>query len=526
MITRNDGSFTLHAPAAGKYRVRARQIGFSPDSSSTLELVRGRTTPIELSLGRFATSLSTVHVAATSRCTLAPAAGSTTLQLWQDVQSALTAAVITESGHSAGHALLNRFSREIDPETRRVVRSAAWQAIASSSEPYSALPADSLAARGFVVTEGQDVVYYAPDARTLLSESFAKTHCFRPSTDADHPGLIGLAFTPVQQSARGQVSGALWMDRTSRELRYLEFRYSNPTSNTTGAGPTDATGRIDYTRLPDGEWIVGHWILNVPIVVMRDARTISSGGSLGLGVGATLTRTRIPHLQSLWEIGGDAHFTADSSSAFPAAASVVEGQIVNGVDTLSTRPAIRGLRVLLTPVNDTAHTTPLQRLTAADGRFSFDSVTSGDYVMRITSPSLDTIAVEIPDRPIHVDRAMRLAITTTLPTMTSALSALCGADYRPGDMVLHGIVKDHRTGKPVSGATVKDYWYDAMSNDRNFTAHTQNASTLTGADGSYSLCAAAPRRTLYVDASLGDRKSLVQRIEPSTERVRMLDFTM
>ncbi|MEO7217815.1 MAG: carboxypeptidase regulatory-like domain-containing protein [Gemmatimonadaceae bacterium] len=528
VIVRNDGSFVLRAPIAGHYRVRARQIGFSPDSSGTLDLASGNTAPIKLSLAHFATSLSAIHVAEARRCTVAPAAGTMALELWQDVQSALTATIVTASGQPSGqrssHALLTQFSREIDPATRRVVRSTSWQTTGSGTEPYGALPADSLAARGFVVNEGQDVVYYAPDARTLLSDSFARTHCFRPAENADHPELIGLAFAPVQKNARGQVAGALWMDRTSRELRYLDFRYSNPASLTTGDNTTDATGRIDYSRLSAGEWIVSHWILNIPIVVMIDARTISSGGSLEVGAG--LMAKRIPHLQSLWEIGGDASVTADSDAGITTAASVIAGQVTNGVDSLAARPAVQGLRVQLTPATDTASTTALQRITAADGSFSFDSVSSGDYVIHITSPRLDTLGVEIPDRPIHVNRATRVTITTTLPSMTAALTTLCGAPYRPGDMVIHGIVRDLKSGKPLSGATVKDLWYDEISTGRNFSARTQSASTRTAADGNYSLCIAAPRRTLSISATLGARKSLIERIEPSANRVYMLDFVM
>ena len=523
-IVRNDGSFVLHAPVAGHYRVRARQIGFSPDSSGALDLDTGNTAPIKLSLAHFATSLSVIHVAEASRCTVAPTAGTLALELWQDVQSALTATMVTGSGQHASHALLTQFSREIDPATRRVVRSTSWQTTGSGTEPYGALPADSLAARGFVVNEGQDVVYYAPDARTLLSDSFARTHCFRPAEDADHPGLIGLAFAPVQKNARGQVSGALWMDRTSHELRYLDFRYSNPASLTSGDNATDATGRIDYSRLSGGEWIVTHWKLNIPIVVMIDARTISSGGSLG--VGATLMGKRIPHLQSLWEIGGDASVTADSSAGITTAASVVAGQVVNGVDSLAAHPAVQGLRVQLTPAANTTSTTALQRITAADGSFSFDSVASGDYVIHITSPRLDTLGVEIPDRPIHVNRATKLTITTTLPAMTAALTTLCGGAYLPGSMVIHGIVRDRKSGKPLPGATVKDFWFDEISTGRNFSARTESASTLTAADGNYALCIAPPRRTLSISAALGARKSLIERIEPSANRVYMLDFIM
>ena len=46
MLIGEDGQFTLHAPRPGRYRVRARQIGFSPDSSATLALGIGANTAV------------------------------------------------------------------------------------------------------------------------------------------------------------------------------------------------------------------------------------------------------------------------------------------------------------------------------------------------------------------------------------------------------------------------------------------------------------------------------------------------
>lgn len=534
MLTREDGRFTLHASHAGVYRVRARQIGFSPDSSGPFQLDRNGATTVDLSLKHFAAALGGVNVSEKIRCAIAPAAGTLALQLWEDVQSALTATVITESGGHRSDALLTRFTREIDPATGRVLRSTSWQLVGSSSEPYSALPADSLAARGFVVKEGQDVVYYAPDARTLLSDAFARTHCFRPSEDPDHAGLIGLAFTPLRHGNIGQVSGALWLDKTSKELRYLEFVYSSPNS-AGGAGTydsTNASGRIDYERLPQGKWIVNRWLLRVPIVEVREARTISSNGSLG--VGATLTPTRIAHLKSLWEIGGEARINTDSSSVASQIdeGSVIQGRIVSGVDSGASEMPINGLRVELSMPGDTAQDGSAMsravrsRYTDTDGGFHFDSLPSGNYVMRITSAKLDTLAVMIPDRPIHVNGATRMTVTTTLPTAVTILRDLCGRNLQEDEMVLHGIVRDHKSGQPAIGAIVKAYWYDAINTGRNFSAHQQSAATVTGSDGKYALCTKTPRGTLHLSASLNNRRSPDAQLEPAPDRVRMFDLTI
>ncbi|HEY8310759.1 MAG TPA: carboxypeptidase regulatory-like domain-containing protein, partial [Gemmatimonadaceae bacterium] len=261
---------------------------------------------------------------------------------------------------------------------------------------------------------------------------------------------------------------------------------------------------------------------------MREARTISHVGSVDLGVGATLTPTRVAHLQSLWEIGGDARILTDSSATntINAETSIIDGQVVTSPDSDSSTPGVAGLQVQLLATIDTAGQATRSSVTTPDGQFTFDNLTPGDYVLRITSPSLDTIALMIPDRPMHIDRATKLTVTTTLPSITSARRALCGTDVQRGDMVIRGTVRDHTTGKPLSGATVKGYWYDAMNTDQNFSAHAQTAATMTEIDGKYALCIRAARGTLHLSASLGNRKVRDQRLESAPGRIRMLDFIM
>ena len=112
----------------------------------------------------------------------------------------------------------------------------------------------------------------------------------------------------------------------------------------------------------------------------------------------------------------------------------------------------------------------------------------------------------------------------TLPTAVAILRDLCGRNLREGEMVLHGIVRDHNSGQPAIGAIVKVYWYDAINTGRNFSAHQQSATTITGSDGRYALCTETPRGTLHLSASLNNRRSPDAQLEPAPDRVRMFDF--
>lgn len=116
-ITNSNGSFTLRAPEAGTYRVRARRIGFLPDSSESLTLSAGQRLPqIRLSLSAFPVQLVRVGIEEARRCVIAPRAGAAVFRLWQEAQSALTATVATSHDVRTGF-VLHRFERKLDPRT-------------------------------------------------------------------------------------------------------------------------------------------------------------------------------------------------------------------------------------------------------------------------------------------------------------------------------------------------------------------------------------------------------------------------
>ncbi len=95
----------------------------------------------------------------------------------------------------------------------------------------------------------------SPDVDVLLSESFAGTHYFHvePST-TDRPQMVGVGFTSMlNRPDVSNIEGTLWVDRTSSELRSLEFRYTNlpPVAARTNAG-----GLVEFMRLSTGSWLV------------------------------------------------------------------------------------------------------------------------------------------------------------------------------------------------------------------------------------------------------------------------------
>ena len=83
-----------------------------------------------------------------------------------------------------------------------------------------------------------------------------------PSKDGER-GLVGLAFEPTGEGKRVDLEGTLWLDEETAELSRLDFDYTGlPPS----MGRVEAGGRVEFDRLPTGEWIVPRWSIRMPVV--------------------------------------------------------------------------------------------------------------------------------------------------------------------------------------------------------------------------------------------------------------------
>src|SRR6185295_10394123 len=101
-----------------------------------------------------------------------------------------------------------------------------------------------------------DTWYHGPDAELLLSDEFLGDHCFLVAASPVSSSLIGLAFEPAPQRDLPEIAGTLWIDDKTSELRSLEFGYVNAQIP---QGLQNIGGKIEFSRLPNGAWIVSDW---------------------------------------------------------------------------------------------------------------------------------------------------------------------------------------------------------------------------------------------------------------------------
>jgi hypothetical protein len=109
--------------------------------------------------------------------------------------------------------------------------------------------------------------YFGPDAEVFFSDQFLETHCFRlVAPPKKRPELIGVGFEPEKTRSLPDITGVMWLDRQSAELREIEFGY---TGLWRWVPPGAAGGALDFVRLPSGSWIISGWRMTAPVAAVE-----------------------------------------------------------------------------------------------------------------------------------------------------------------------------------------------------------------------------------------------------------------
>src|SRR5215467_4622375 len=272
-LTGDRGQFTVRLPDPGSYRVTLLRIGFRPTQLPPVSVEATAGGPVRFVLANEPVRLSLVNVRDRETCRVSADTGFMVARVWDEARKAmLTTQLVAEDAPLVAEWI--EYDRAMD-STARLVRQ---QRIRTSKNPtthaFKSLPAAELDSRGYVVSDTSSTTYYAPDADVLLSDVFAAAHCFHlvePPRSAGASNLIGVAFQPRRDRRDAHdIDGTLWIDRTSAELRTLEFRYTGLPDY---VAPVNPGGTVEFLRLADGGWLVSRWNVRMPIVGPRGGAT-------------------------------------------------------------------------------------------------------------------------------------------------------------------------------------------------------------------------------------------------------------
>ncbi len=326
-----------------------------------------------------------------------------------------------------------------------------------------------LAAKGYVVSDTVETMFYAPDADVLMSSSFAATHCFKlVPAPRDRPGLIGVAFQPVRERENvHDITGTFWVDRATSELRSLEFRYTNLPPVVVAAV---AGGDVEFLRLADGSWLVNRWSVRLPMLGVperiseRSARfsvnvTKATVGAIQVSGGQVTAVFRNDAPQYRASGPGLALQVVSRDSLLPAAGAMLA---LAGTDYVATADA--------------------------SGRFALSPVLEGHYRARVQSWLMDSLGLGPVERDIEV-RADAHVDSLTLPTAREALVKMCPSDsVRHGEGMLRGSARDEH-GRALPQAAVTVTWQRSFPDVGDQpTVHEETVGVLTDDAGLWRIC--------------------------------------
>lgn len=266
----------------GMVRLSFRRIGYSPAEAALKDSVNGR---IEVVMSRLPTKLPPVKAVVTAQCAEG-ANGPDVLALWDQARSGmLTSLVAHDSKAEYTSVLLYQTSFKGDDETPRSVDRIEMPAGTSHPFTTGVDPAE-LARNGYLVREGLQNAFLAPDEGVLFDESFLTSHCFTLDPPSAFAGdsLIGIDFEPGKGSKRVDVKGVVWLRRDPLDLFLMEYSYANIDRRIERARPG---GSLRFRHMPNGITMIQEWRI-------RSAAASSSSISFGSsGAGFPSGRTAV-----------------------------------------------------------------------------------------------------------------------------------------------------------------------------------------------------------------------------------------
>jgi hypothetical protein len=473
-LSNESGRLVLRAPGPGAYQLLASRIGHEPAPPVRLVLQTGTVQQV-IEMPRAVRVLPAITVSGTTRCERSPREGSLAAALWQEIETALSANRITaEQGLQILHTV--RYQRDRD-SLDQVIRERVTGSAVTRGQPFVALPASDLARRGFVYQQQDGIHYAAPDAALLLADEFVNRHCFRVNPTGSAAGLIGLAFEPVVDSRRPDVRGTLWIDRESRELRYLEYWYTSLEGPLALGNPG---GEIRFQRLETGTWIVSEWFIRMPLTGERRNAPIGSERYVLLG----------------WvEQGGRAGVHAPSPRETEGRRFIVEGEVYDSLH----QSGLAGALVTIDGEPDSGRTD--QR-----GNFRLSVAGPGRRLLRVTHPLLGLVR-DNSTQEVVLSPQQPVTIRVAVPSPASFARTFCAGEAADAGVV--GMVRD-TAGAPAR--LVRAVWHHVPSARAERGTILRSQSVETGPRGEFAFCNLPRRRPVRLEL-LGPDGGVVRLVE-------------
>ena len=465
------GEYSLRLPSSGRYTLKVLRIGYRPTVGPIVAVTDAGKETVRIVLAAEAVSLATINIRDRETCRVNADTGLSVARVWEEARKAMLSTQLTSDAVPL-FAEWVEYDQMLD-STARLVRS---QRVRTSRNPtthaFRSRPAAFLDTAGYVVSDNSGTTYFAPDAEVLLSEMFAGSHCFRlAAPPRENPNLVGVSFQPSRDRRdMREIEGTLWLDRTTAELRWLDFKFTNlhELAMTAGAG-----GRVEFLHLREGSWLVSRWSLRMPQLEARRAANAAFQ--------RTLTPTR-PVLRAVQITGGEVTRVLRADSlVFEATGPRVVVQVI-GTDSLV--PAAGATLTL--------EGTDYRGEANASGRVELSPVLAGRYRAQVRTSLMDSLGMPAVLAEVEARTDARVE-SIRLPSPRDVLVKACPRDsIANGEGMLHGIVRNERA-EVVRNAAVVATWQGDVSVIGNVNADQlryteKSVGSISGNEGAWRIC--------------------------------------
>ena len=505
-----NGRIDLRAPVRGPYRVRADKVGY--DSWLSVQLaIGGRTVLVRAGLIP-TRNPATVVMRNENACQQMVGPGTAVGDLWTELKKALTASAITES-QGLVPLDVDLYERVLD-RNGAVVSERTEQRNKIARRPVLGISWNQVDTTRRNDASGVDV-FRAPDAATIVSDQFVKSHCFTAIRGyGAETGLTGLEFKPARVGGLPELTGVLWLDPKTNSLRALNFDYVNLPIPLRVAR---TSGRLEFDQLPSGQWIVPRWYIRMP------------------RLGRVAGDPRLPSRDSLigyQEVGGIARPAGSPrpTASAPAATST------------ASLAAPGGQTMIVGLVLDSTTGGPLANVevSTGGGRYRTTTNSGGRFELAADGAINDSIVFDHPRlRLLRVaNRVQRVSVPAggrgqawlIVPSYTTLRMMLCGrnATGTEAQGLMAGYVRD-AAGKPIARAHVWAAWalQWVEQNGRLVASNRQmTVETDTNSDGSYLMCGFTRGAQITAKVGVAGHRTVEERITLPSSLVLERDFVI
>ena len=504
------GRVELRAPGRGSYRVKADKVGF--DTWTSVQLMLGERVVLVRAGMAPMRAPAPVVVRSETACLQLTGPGTAVGDLWGEIKKALSGNAQTEA-QGLVPLDVDLYERVLD-RNLGIVSEHAEQRTRISRRPVLGISWDQIdtTRRGDATSSD---VYRAPDAATIVSDQFVRSHCYAAIRGyGPEAGLSGLEFKPARIAGLPELTGVLWLDPKENALRALNFDYVNLPIPLRIAR---TTGRVEFQQLPSGQWIVPRWYLRMPRVARVLASDVRS---------PSVSRDSLVGYQ---EVGG---------AARPAGTKPTS-QLANATEDADS-PSTANQSVIVGVVYDSTSGKPLGGVEVSTGGGKFKAVTNsgGRYELTVNGPINDRLVFDHPRlrlfqiadqvQTVSLPAGARSQASVIVPSYATLRKRLCGRNETGTEAqgMMVGYVRDPY-GKPLARAHVWAAWQISWVEQNGRLVSTNQQRTVetdTNTDGSYMMCGLSRGAQMTAKVGVGGRPTLEEKLVVPPSMVLEHDF--